>query len=144
MFLSILGLSLLYQRAHEQIYIISACQRHCYLWHTAALLPAVPHCMGQLGGKRSGLSQCELLSVLLLLNSGIFEWFRPLTIRLRLHKSRISFWICIIAIAKKNWHRIAHTLAQSCPFAVNPNLLYLVQSKLCNAAVPVGTAVFHL
>ena len=43
-----------------------------------------------------------------------------------------------------NWHRIAHTLAQSCPFAVNPNLLYLVQSKLCNAAVPVGTAVFHL
>ena len=36
-----------------------------------------------------------------------------------------------------NWHKIVSTLAQSCPFAVNPYLLYLVQSKLCIAAAPV-------
>lgn len=104
--------------------------------------PAFLTVWGSQAEREAAFLNAELLSVLLLLNSGIFEWFRPLTIRLRLHKFRISFWICIIAIAKKNWHRIAHTLAQSCPFAVNPNLLYLVQSKLCNAAVPVGTAVF--
>ena len=52
------------------------------------------------------------------------------------------FGFAQIVVTKRNWHRIAHTLGQSCPFAVNPNLLYLVQSKLCNAAVPVGTAVF--
>ncbi len=32
------------------------------------------------------------------------------------------------------WHKIVSTLAQSCPFAVNPYLLYLVQSKLLHSS----------
>ena len=43
-----------------------------------------------------------------------------------------------------NWHNPAPTLAQSCPFAVNPYLLYLVQSILCKAAAPAGGGCFHL
>ena len=35
-------------------------------------------------------------------------------------------------------------MAQSCPFAVNPYLLYLVQSILCKAAAPAGGGCFHL
>lgn len=42
-----------------------------------------------------------------------------------------------------NWHKIVSTLAQSCPFAVNPYLLYLVQSKLCIAAAPVWSGCFQ-
>ena len=41
-----------------------------------------------------------------------------------------------------NWHSLVPTLARSCPFAVKSNLLYLVQSILCNAAAPIGAAVF--
>lgn len=43
-----------------------------------------------------------------------------------------------------NWQKIVSTLAQSCPFAVNPYLLYLVQSILCKAAAPAGGGCFHL
>lgn len=43
-----------------------------------------------------------------------------------------------------NWHDLAPTLAHSCPFAVNPYLLYLVQSILCKAAAPAGGGCFHL
>ena len=41
------------------------------------------------------------------------------------------------------WHNLAPTLAQSCPFAVNPYLLYLIQSKLCIAAAPVWSGCFQ-
>ena len=44
---------------HEQIYLISAFQWRCSLWHTAALLPGVSHYMGRSDGKRSGLSQYQ-------------------------------------------------------------------------------------
>ena len=43
-----------------------------------------------------------------------------------------------------NWQKIVSTSAQSCPFAVNPYLLYLVQSKLCIAAAPVWSGCFQL
>ena len=47
----------------------------------------------------------------------------------------ISWWNHCCNVAKKHgWHKIVSTLAQSCPFAVNPYLLYLVQSKLCIAS----------
>ena len=50
----------------------------------------------------------------------------------------ISWWNHCCNVSKKHgWHKIVSTLAQSCPFAVNPYLLYLVQSKLCIAAAPV-------
>ena len=49
----------------------------------------------------------------------------------------ISWWNHCCNVSKKHgWHKIVSTLAQSCPFAVNPYLLYLVQSKLCIAAAP--------
>ena len=51
----------------------------------------------------------------------------------------ISWWNHCCNVSKKHgWHKIVSTLAQSCPFAVNPYLLYLVQSKLCKTAAPGG------
>ena len=56
----------------------------------------------------------------------------------------ISWWNHCCNVAKKHgWHKIVSTLAQSCPFAVNPYLLYLVQSKLCIAAAPVWSGCFQ-
>lgn len=57
----------------------------------------------------------------------------------------ISWWNHCCNVAKKHgWHKIVSTLAQSCPFAVNPYLLYLVQSKLCIAAAPVLERLFSI
>ena len=56
----------------------------------------------------------------------------------------ISWWNHCCNVSKKHgWHKIVSTLAQSCPFAVNPYLLYLVQSKLCIAAAPVWSGCFQ-
>lgn len=57
----------------------------------------------------------------------------------------ISWWNHCYNVSKKHgWHKIVSTLAQSCPFAVNPYLLYLVQSKLCIAAAQVWSGCFQL
>ena len=46
---------------YEQIHIISACRRRCSLWHTVALLPGVPRCMGRSDGKRNDPLQYQTL-----------------------------------------------------------------------------------
>lgn len=69
---------------------------------------------------------------------------KPFGIAVNPLPTSISWWNHCCNVSKKHgWHKIVSTLAQSCPFAVNPYLLYLVQSKLCIAAAPVRSGCFQ-
>ena len=47
----------------------------------------------------------------------------------------LSSFPFIVKIEYKNWHTIGTTLARFCSFPVKASMLYLVQSKICKAAV---------
>lgn len=51
------------------------------------------------------------------------------------YNKQLNLTISVIHKRETNWHTIGTTLARFCSFPVKASMLYLVQSKICKAAV---------